>query len=371
MTSNPRPEELLPPAAADRALGVRLTKSEETSIINRPARSTDPKEKFVLRSGATPTSDTTPVRITVFTPTYNRARTLRRVFESLCRQSHQCVEWLVVDDGSTDETPALLDDMSRSAGFPIHIIRQPNGGKHRAHNAAIKVAQGELTVVLDSDDELAPEALEILTAEWNSIPLNERSSFGGILGHSALPEGGIVGSRFHAQHVDGKYFELMATGSIVGDKLPCYRTDVLREFPFPERHGCNAVVPESTVWLKIGALYRVRCIDRVVLINHSDKNDPLSLMNSYKGPESNAWGSMLYFLVVLSFVDEYWPRFFVLFAKAAVNCTRFALHSGSAWFQPFVPLDGLFSRALRVAGFPLGVMVWGADRVRSWVRNRS
>jgi glycosyltransferase involved in cell wall biosynthesis len=317
-------------------------------------------------------SEPKPVRITVFTATYNRARTLRRVFASLCRQSHKYFEWLVVDDGSTDDTQALLDEISKCAVFPIRVIRQPNGGKHRAHNTAIRIAQGELTVILDSDDELAAEALNILTEEWNSIPLNERSTFAGILGHSALPEGGIVGARFAPQNIDGKHFELMATGNMVGDKVPCYRTDVLRDFPFPERHGCNAVVPEGTVWLKIGASFRIRCVDRILLINHSaNSNDPIGLTNSYKGPDSNAWGSMQYCIVVLNLAHEYWPRFFVLFAKAAVNCTRFAMHSSTAWFQPFILLDGLLSRALWAAGFPVGVTVWAVDRVRSLMLNRS
>src|SRR6516164_10922801 len=99
------------------------------------------------------------IPITVFTPTYNRAGKLRQVFDSLCRQPGNLFEWLVVDDGSTDNTPSILEEFSRNASFPVRVLRQPNGGKHRAHNAAVQAARGELTIVLDSDDELLPGAL--------------------------------------------------------------------------------------------------------------------------------------------------------------------------------------------------------------------
>ena len=308
------------------------------------------------------------IPFTVFTPTYNRVHTLRRVFGSLCLQPPHLFEWLVVDDGSTDETPALLEELTKSAPFPVRVIRQPNGGKHRAHNAAVKVARGELTVILDSDDELSPGALAVLLAEWDAIPTDERASIAGILGHSISPSNTIVGSRYSTRHIDGKQFELAANGIMVWDKLPCYRSDVLREFLFPELPGCKDLVPEGTVWAKISTKWKVRCIDKDVRIYHSDSGDPISLMNSYREPDSNAWGRMQYCLVVLNLSAEYWPRFLVLFAKTSVNCTRCSLHSGSGWFFPATRLDGLLARILWAVGFPLGVAVWVVDRTRIWMR---
>lgn len=304
------------------------------------------------------------IPVTVFTPTYNRAHTLRRVFESLLLQPSTAFEWLVVDDGSTDDTLALLDELSKSSPFPVRVIRQPNGGKHRAHNTAVKVARGELTVILDSDDELAPDALTAIIGGWNAIPPVERKCFAGILGHCASTQSSIVGTRFGAKYIDGNQFELAASGVIVGEKLPCYRTDVLREFPFPERLGCNAHIPEGTIWTKISTKYKVRCIDQVVRIYHRDCSDPIALMNSYKRPDLNAWGSMQSFLVVLNMSTVYWPRFFLIFTKAAVNCTRYSLHSKSGWLSPFNRLDGLIPRLLWAVGFPLGLAVWVIDRIR-------
>jgi GT2 family glycosyltransferase len=89
---------------------------------------------------------------TVFTPTYNRAHTIGRVYESLRAQTFRDLEWLVVDDGSKDNTREVVEGFAREAGFPIRYVYKENGGKHTARNLAVKHASGELFLVLDSDD---------------------------------------------------------------------------------------------------------------------------------------------------------------------------------------------------------------------------
>src|SRR5690348_333025 len=115
--------------------------------------------------------------ITVFTPAYNRNHTLSRVYESLLRQDSSLFEWLVVDDGSTDSTVSTLAKLQSEAPFNIRFISQPNGGKHRAHNTAVRHANGELTLILDSDDELVEGAVEAIWDEWCAIPAEMRPSY--------------------------------------------------------------------------------------------------------------------------------------------------------------------------------------------------
>lgn len=303
---------------------------------------------------------------TVFTPTYNRARTLRRVFDSLCRQPSHLFEWLVVNDGSTDDTSAVLEELARTAPFHVRTITQPNGGKHRAHNAAVNLAKGELTAILDSDDELVPGALEGIWAEWHAIPAGERESFAGVIGHSVNAAGQLHGLPYSSSRVDGRFFELAASGAMVGEKLPCYRTDVLRRFPFPERAGCSALVPEGLVWTQIGAKYRVRCIDKVVRVYHRDTSDATALMNRYVRPESSAWGRMQYCLTVLNLSGRYWPRFAATFAKAATGYVRYALHSGCTVPQQAGELKGALPPTLWVAALPVGGAAWMLDRIKRW-----
>src|SRR5664279_25603 len=106
---------------------------------------------------------------TVFTPTYNRAHTVGRVFDSLRAQTFRDFEWLAVDDGSTDNTPELIASWAAKSNFPLRNFRQAHTGKHIAHNFAMREARGEFFMVVDSDDALEPRALERLHAVWLEI----------------------------------------------------------------------------------------------------------------------------------------------------------------------------------------------------------
>lgn len=97
---------------------------------------------------------------TVFTPTYNRSHLLGRLYESLKRQTFRDSEWVIVDDGSTDQTQELVKHWQMEASFPIRYFWQPNSGKHVAYNRGLQEARGFLFADIDSDDFFAPEALD-------------------------------------------------------------------------------------------------------------------------------------------------------------------------------------------------------------------
>ena len=100
------------------------------------------------------------IAVTVFTPTYNRAETLPELFNSLMKQNCSNFEWLIVNDGSTDNTIKIINEFIKEATFPIRIINTSNGGKHRAINKGVKIAKGEWFAIVDSDDFLLPNAIE-------------------------------------------------------------------------------------------------------------------------------------------------------------------------------------------------------------------
>jgi glycosyltransferase involved in cell wall biosynthesis len=302
--------------------------------------------------------------ITVFTPTYNRAHTLARVFNSLTKQESALFEWLVVDDGSTDDSIAVLERSAKLAAFDVRVIRQPNGGKHRAHNTAVKQAKGELILILDSDDELVPGAVEDIWAEWCAIPNSERAAFAGLIGHSIDDEGHLVGALFSATPLDGRFIELVANNSIVGEKLPCYRTDLLQRFPFPELPGNNAYVPEGTVWVEIGSRYKLRCVNRVLRIYHRNAADKDAIMNRGVLSKRNAWGVMRYFQAILNLGTASFLRFPKLFAKSAAGYARYAFHSGYSVRRQGEQIESGLVRALWVAALPVAVAAWVMDRWR-------
>ncbi len=107
--------------------------------------------------------------ITIFTPTYNRAYRLSNLFNSLRVQTDKNFEWLIVDDGSTDETEQLVRTFIGGADFNIRYVKQLNGGKHRAINRGIQLARGSLFLIVDSDDFLTKNAVEIIYKNYDTI----------------------------------------------------------------------------------------------------------------------------------------------------------------------------------------------------------
>jgi len=182
---------------------------------------------------------------TVFAPTYNRAHLLSRVYQSLCEQTDKDFEWIVIDDGSTDETRELVLKFIKEAPFLVRYFYQPNSGKHVAINRGVTMAEGFLFVILDSDDWLAPRALELIRRTWNSLLPDERESFAGVAGLYAYPSGKIVGTPFPKDVLDSNAVEIRTKYRVRGDKFGANRVDVLKMHPFPENLG--RFVTESLV----------------------------------------------------------------------------------------------------------------------------
>ena len=110
----------------------------------------------------------TMYKITVFTPTYNRAYIIEELYRSLQRQTYSNFEWVVVDDGSTDNTQSIFKQWEKENNvFPIRYVYQENGGKCRAINRGLQLAEGELFFTVDSDDYLTDDALEKIVT-WES-----------------------------------------------------------------------------------------------------------------------------------------------------------------------------------------------------------
>lgn len=166
--------------------------------------------------------------LTVFTPAYERAHTLPRTYESLCRQSCKDLVWLIVDDGSTDGTGDLVRSwQEKENGFEIRYIWKENGGMHTAHNTAYEQIDTELNMCIDSDDCLADGAVEKILTKWAQV---RDKGYAGLIGLDADMEGRLIGTGFppgmEATTLSGYY-----AGGGRGDKKLVYRTDVVRRYP--------------------------------------------------------------------------------------------------------------------------------------------
>ncbi|WP_448187639.1 glycosyltransferase family 2 protein [Azospirillum sp. sgz301742] len=300
---------------------------------------------------------------TVFTPTYNRAATLPRVFASLAAQTCRDFEWLVIDDGSQDDTPAVLAALRERADFPIRSLRQDNAGKHRAIDRGVREAHGRFFLILDSDDSCVPTALERLAAVWETIPADEREGFVGVSVLCRDEHGERVGDPFPASPLDASMLDIDYRHKVRGEKWGFVRTDVLRRFPFPHIEGTN-FIPEGVVWHRIARHYRLRCVNEDLRVYHRD--EPGGLTGAVRTRSATAMpGLLLYHSMVLNEETDWFASAPASFFKSAANLVRYGLHGGQGLGAVYRGLSTPLGRALFAAALPLGVLLYAAERLRN------
>jgi glycosyltransferase involved in cell wall biosynthesis len=300
---------------------------------------------------------------TVFTPTYNRAATLPRVYASLAAQTCRDFEWLVVDDGSTDGTAALVEGWRRAAPFPVRYLRQANAGKHVAHNRGVAAARGALFLTLDSDDACVPEALARFRHHWEAIPAAARGGFSAVTALCTDPAGQIVGDPFPRDILDSDAVELRYRYDVRGEKWGFQRTDVLRQFPFPEYAG-ERFITETVVWDAISRAYRTRFVNeplRIYFTGEDGRDDQLSRPvhgASVRSPR----GQLCYYRGQLAHNLRWFPQAPTEFVLAAAHYSRFALHVGGNPVAHLLRLPPGRPRILVALLSPLGLGAYLLDR---------
>ena len=173
--------------------------------------------------------------LTVFTPAYNRAYSIHLCYESLCRQTCKDFVWLVVDDGSTDNTKELIESwQKKDNGFEIKYVYKPNGGMHTAHNTAYENIDTEINVCIDSDDYMTDDAVEKIVNLWKE---KGDKKYAGIIALDCLQNGEIIGSELEKDRETTTLKGFYQRGG-KGDKKLIYRTDVMKIYPpYPEFEG--------------------------------------------------------------------------------------------------------------------------------------
>lgn len=201
--------------------------------------------------------------LTVFTPTYNRAYIIGKLYESLCHQTCQDFEWLVVDDGSTDNTEQLIADFIAEHRVRIRYIKKENGGKHTAINFGAKEARGELFFIVDSDDYLTEDAVDwVITSAKDVMSDN---SFAGISGTRIRPDGSRIGGVSSFKIIDSDAISIRTKYKIKGDLAEIYKTNVLRQYPFPIIES-EKFCSEGLIWGRISLKYILRYYNRGIYI---------------------------------------------------------------------------------------------------------
>ena len=298
---------------------------------------------------------------TVLTPTFNRAHTLARVWESLKAQTFDAFEWVVVDDGSSDGTAELIVGWAAEAPFPVRYLRQENKGKHVAMNRGVAASTGELIVSLDSDDACVPTALARLAFHWRSIPEEQREAYYAVVCQCADQSGRMVADPFPKDVIDGMGLDARYLWKLKGENWGAVRADLMRALPFPDTPE-RTRIPESVVWDRLGQKYRARFVNEPLRTYYLEIGE--GSLGSPGDPARYAWGSVLQHRIVIDEHLSYFKAAPLIFLRSAAHYVRFSFHAGISMAEQRRALSSSGAKALWLCGLPVGWAAYVFDRIR-------
>ena len=193
--------------------------------------------------------------VTVFTPTYNRAHRLSKLYNSLCDQTNKDFEWLVVDDGSNDNTVSLIESFINEGLIRIRYFYQSNSGKHIAINNGVNKAVGRLFWCVDSDDYVAKDSIDWICKKYEEI--KDKVFFVGICGEKYDYHGKRIASNVYSEQIDSNSLDIRYRYGVDGDLSEVFKTDILKKYPFPSTLG-EKFCAESFVWNRIAVKYSIK-----------------------------------------------------------------------------------------------------------------
>lgn len=303
---------------------------------------------------------------TIFTAVYNRRDTIQRVWKSVKSQKYKDFEWIVIDDGSTDNVIELLESYRKEADFPVRIFRQENQGKHFAWNRGVKLASGELFVPADSDDSFIPETLETFASLWNGIPKEERPQYSGINVLCMDPATGkVIGSPFPKSPMVSNNLELAYVHKVSGEKWGCIRTDVLREHPFPEIKSGAGVFPESYIWFSIARKYKNLCVNIPLRFYFTNSEDQAT--NNAKKPKlikSSAESRYIFKMWHINNNIDYIWLYKKLLVKDFIDIWRLGLFTKRGIRDIFRDMHGARVKLIALSLLPVSLLFYLYCRIR-------
>lgn len=256
--------------------------------------------------------------ISVFTPTYNRADLIHRVFESLNSQDFTDFEWIVVDDGSADDTVAVIERFRETAKYPIKLHCHENQGKAGSINVGLDLAAGELFICFDSDDWCTPNAFSRIAEIWTSMSAEERDTYCGLSCLKVLSDGSLVGEDYTRMRSRGESYINRFNRRIKGDKWEVIRTDLYKSARYDLFYKERYMAPEYS-WLKIGKTHMTVFLNEALSIVEYQA-EGISRNNLLHRVSSPISATRFYFLA-WSVSDSTINRL-----RAAINHSRFSYH---------------------------------------------
>lgn len=284
------------------------------------------------------------IMLTVFTPTYNRAHTLKRTYESLQKQQCKDFIWLIIDDGSTDGTRELIASwQAQEKEFEIRYIHKQNGGMHTAHNAAYANIDTELNICIDSDDCLAENAVEKIISKWNQV---RPMGYAGLIGLDAdLNTGRVIGTGFPNNLEETTVSGYYASGG-TGDKKLVYRTDIINNYPaYPVFPG-EKYVALAYKYRLIDQDYKLAVLNEVLCeVEYQADGSSMNMMRQYV---RNPRGFAFWRTVCMKYPTSRKRQF--------IDCMHYVSSSIIARNWRFIIESP--AKAMTVCAIPGGIVLW-------------
>lgn len=217
--------------------------------------------------------------LTVFTPSYNRAYLLPQLYKSLCNQSNQDFVWLIVDDGSTDNTKDIVISWQNEQKIQIQYVFQDNQGMHGAHNTAYDNIRTEFNICIDSDDFMPDDAVAVILRECENL----EEKFAGILGLDANKNEEIIGTTIPESLTAVKLNELYSLYKVKGDKKIVYRTEIVKKYPKYPLYKNERFVPLDYLYLLIDQDYYLKPINEVLcIVEYQLDGSSMNILKQYR-----------------------------------------------------------------------------------------
>lgn len=202
------------------------------------------------------------MKLTIVTPSYNRSGTLPLLYQSLLNQTSNDFDWLIIDDGSQDNTKEIVEGFANDGHVPVSYVYKENGGKHSALNIAFRTVKSELLFIVDSDDVLTKDAVETILKDWNAVKDINLCGISYLRGYDEIR---VIGDQHPQDHVVDNFINLRYNKGVDGDKAEVWKTDCLRDFQFPEYPG-ERFISESVAWIYLAKKWNMLMVNKIIYI---------------------------------------------------------------------------------------------------------
>lgn len=282
-------------------------------------------------------------KLTIFTPTYNRAYCLHNCYESLKRQTCKDFVWLIIDDGSSDHTKELVSSWIAENSIEIRYHWQQNQGMHGAHNTAYEIIDTELNVCIDSDDYMPDSAVEKILSFWGKYGSDEVS---GMIGLDSYTDGRIIGSKLPENLKHSTLFDLYNEHGVTGDKKLVYRTELTRKYPYPVFKN-EKYVGLAYKYYMLDRQYEMLLMNEILCcVEYLPDGSSMNMLNQYmRNPKGFAFYRKE--LMKLPFVNRSFKY------RQAIHYVSSSLISKNRRFMSETPC-----KTLTLFAIPLGIMLY-------------